>query len=85
MIDKVSLAGGVVAFEFPFGLSVVSFGPVGRELRDGDGGQNTDNRDNNHQLDQRKTFLTFLTENIQYIIPPYNSILISTVLLHYSV
>jgi hypothetical protein len=30
------------------------------ELRDGDGGQNTDDRDDDHQLDQGKAFLQLL-------------------------
>ena len=34
--------------------------PVGRELRDGDGCQDTDDGDDDHQLDQGETFLAVL-------------------------
>jgi hypothetical protein len=40
-----------------FRCRVVGPGPVSGELRDGDGRQDTDDRDNNHQLNQCETFI----------------------------
>ena len=48
--------GGLEVLQVALGGAVISFGPIGSELRDGDGRQNADDRDDDQQLDESKTF-----------------------------
>jgi len=43
-----------------FRLGAEGLVAIGNEVRDGDRGQNTDDRDYDHQLDQGETFLVLL-------------------------
>jgi len=47
-------------FGIGLGSFVLALAGVLGELRDGDGGQNTDDRDYDHQFDQGKAFLQLL-------------------------
>ena len=44
--------GGLEVLQVALCRAVVSLLPIGRELRDGDGGQDTDDRNNDQQLDE---------------------------------
>jgi len=58
-ITEECLRCGICILHIRLRVGVITSGPICRELRDGDGRQNTDDRDNNHELDEGKTLLAF--------------------------
>jgi hypothetical protein len=60
---------GLGIFEVRIGCCVVGFLAVSRELRDGNGCQDADDRDNDQQLDQGETFSA--TKLVQHDISPF--------------
>jgi hypothetical protein len=69
MIDKVT--GGRYCRAVGVGLSGVTerLVTIGNEVRNGDCSQNSDNRDNDHQFDQGKTF--FVSQFLDHDFSPF--------------
>ena len=63
---------GLEVSQVTLGGAVVRLGPIGRELRDGDGRQDADDRHDYQQLDEGETFS--VSELVQHGLSPFRGI-----------